>query len=92
MAKYQILYWKDIPAQVRVFEGKKPISRQMPHRFQVAIDRIAMEEGLAGSDDYLDQWGWTKKMERPGDPEEVLNALVQELEAEHDDKIRKQKG
>jgi hypothetical protein len=92
MAIYQILYWKDIPAQIRVFEGRKPISRQMPNRFQVAIDRTAMEEGLAGSDDYLDEWQWTKKMERPGDPEGVLSALLQELETEYDDKVRKRKG
>ena len=70
MAIYQILYWKDIPAQVRVFEGRKPISQQMPKRFQVEIDRTAMEMGLAGTDDYLDQWGWTEKRERPGEPED----------------------
>jgi hypothetical protein len=64
----------------------------MPNRFQVAIDRTAMEEGLAGSDDYLDEWQWTKKMERPGDPEGVLSALLQELETEYDDKVRKRKG
>jgi hypothetical protein len=88
---YQILYWKDIPAQVRVFEGRKPISRQMPKRFQVEIDRTAMETGLAGTDDYLDQWEWTERRERPGEPEAILNALVHELETEHDDKMRKQK-
>ena len=88
MAIYQILYWKDIPVQVRVFEGRKPISQQMPKRFQVEIDRTAMEMGLAGTDDYLDQWGWTEKRERPGDPEEILNALVDELEAEHDNKMQ----
>ena len=91
MAMYQILYWKDIPAQVRVFEGRKPISRQMPKRFQTEIDRTAMETGLAGTDDYLDQWEWTERRERPGEPEAILNALVHELETEHDDKMRKQK-
>jgi hypothetical protein len=88
MAIYQILYWKDIPAQVRVFEGRKAISRQMPDRFQLEIDQIAMEEGLTGSDDYLDQWDWTEKRERPGNSEEVLNALLQELEAEYDNRSR----
>ena len=91
MAMYQILYWKDIPAQVRVFEGRKPISQQMPKRFQVEIDRTAMEQGLAGTDDYLDQWQWTEKRERPGEPEDILSALVEELEAEHNDRMRKQK-
>ena len=88
VAMYQILYWKDIPAQVRVYEGRKPISRQMPKRFQVEIDRTAMELGLARTDDYLDQWQWTEKQERPGEPEELLNTLVQELETEHNAKTQ----
>ena len=90
MATYQILYWKDVPAQVRVFEGKKRISRPMPDRFQTDIDRIAMREGLAGSDEYLDQWQWTEKRERPGDANEILSALLQELEAEYDRNILKE--
>ncbi len=80
MAIYQILYWKDIPAQIRVFEGKRPKSHQMPERFQLEIDRVAMAEGLAGTDVYLDQWQWTEKQERPGDAEDVLNSLIEELE------------
>lgn len=91
MATYQILYWKDIPAQVRVFKGRRPVSQPMPARFQTAIDREAMETGLAGTDDYLDQWEWTGKMEHPGEPEEILNALVQELEAEYNNKIRQKR-
>ena len=64
----------------------------MPARFQVAIDRIAMEEGLYGRDNYLDQWKWTEKRERPGDAEVVLNVLLRELEADYDDRLRKKKG
>jgi hypothetical protein len=63
----------------------------MPKRFQVEIDRTAMEQGLAGTDDYLDQWKWTEKRERPGEPDEILDALVQELETEHNTKTKKQK-
>ena len=85
MARYQVLYWKDVPAQVKVFpESGRPLARQMPDRFQAEIDRIAMERGLADTDDYLNQWHWTAKQERPGDPAEVLDALIQELEAEWD--------
>ena len=82
MATYQILYWRDIHAQIRVFEGKKAISRPMPDRFQQEIDQLAMEEGLTGTDAYLDQWHWTEKRERPGSTQDVLNTLLQELEAE----------
>ena len=85
MALYQILYWKNIPAQVRVFEGRKPISQPMPDRFQTDIDRIAMKEGLTGADEYLDQWRWTEKRERPGNARDVLSTLVKELESEYDD-------
>ena len=81
MAIYQVLYWKDIPAQVKVSEqGKRPVSRPLPDYFQEEIDRMAMEEGLAGTDDYLNQWEWSAKQERPGSTEEVLDALVRELE------------
>ena len=84
MAVYQILYWQEIPAQVRVFDGRRPLSRQMPDRFQEAIDRTAMEQGLEGTDDYLEQWSWTARQERPGSPQEVLGALLAELEEEYD--------
>ena len=83
---YQILYWRDIPAQVRVFNGKRPLSRQMPDRFQHDIDRIAMAEELAERDEYLDLWQWTEKREREGEVEEVLGALLEELEKEYDER------
>lgn len=41
-----------------------------------------MEEGLEGSDDYLDQWQWSEKRERPGSAGEILAVLARELEAE----------
>ena len=89
MATYQILYWKHIPAQIRVFEGKKPISQPMPDRFQTDIDRTAMKEGLTGTDEYLDQWQWTAKCERPGAARDVLLELVKELESEYDSNVPK---
>ena len=81
MAKYQVLYWKHIPAQIKVFEeGKRPLSRSLPDRFQVEIDSLAMKEGLIGTDEYLNQWSWTPKLERQGTLEEVADALIRELE------------
>ena len=82
MALYQILYWREIPAQLRAFEGRRPVSQPLDERFQQAIDRLAMEEGPEGSDDYLDQWQWSEKRERPGTADEILAALARELEAE----------
>jgi len=83
MAQYQILYWRDIPAQIKVYEGSKAVSRPLPDSFQQAIDRVAMAEGLIGSDEYLDQWHWSPKLARPGTTGEILEALLQEIEKEH---------
>jgi hypothetical protein len=40
-----------------------------------------MEQGLVGSDAYLEQWRWGDEEERPGTPDEVLDAVERELEA-----------
>ncbi len=80
MAQYQILYWNDIPAQVKAHEaGGRPVSRRLPERFQIEIDRVAIEEGLTGTDAYLEQWHWTPRQVREGTAQEVADALVEEL-------------
>ena len=81
MAFYQVLYWKDIPAQVRVFaEGRRACSRQMPESFQQEIDSRAMREGLSGTDEYLEYWHWSEKRERDLPADELLEAVVRELD------------
>ncbi|MSR83745.1 MAG: hypothetical protein EXS58_12620 [Candidatus Latescibacteria bacterium] len=84
MANYQVLYWRDIPAQLKAYEGSRPISQPLSERFQLEIDRVAMKEGLVGSDEYLDQWQWSEAQERPGTAREVLEELAEELEAQFD--------
>ena len=54
MTRVQVLYWQDIPSVVRAGDVK----RQLPDWFQQEIDRVAMEQGLMGSDAYLEQWQW----------------------------------
>ncbi len=83
MTTYQVLYWRGIPAQVRVFGGRRPLSRQMPDWFQQEIDRVAMRDGLTGTDAYLDEWNWSEKKEWTGEEEEaeeVANAVLKHLE------------
>jgi hypothetical protein len=46
-----------------------------------------MEQGLAGGDEYLNQWHWTAKLDRPGTAAEVLESISQELISEWDPKI-----
>lgn len=85
MAKYQVLYWRNIPAQLKAYEGSRPVSQALSDRFQVEIDRIAMKEGLVGTDEYLDQWQWSEMQERPGTAREVLEEVAAELEAHFDE-------
>ena len=82
MPQYQVLYWRDIPTQIKVRGDGARLSAQLPESFQTFIDRIAMREGLTGTDAYLDQWQWTPRREREGDAVEVLQALEAELTAE----------
>ncbi|MEE2754030.1 MAG: virulence factor [Candidatus Latescibacterota bacterium] len=81
LTEYQILYWRDLPAQIRVYQNGRPISHKLPERFQEEIDRVAMVEGLANTDAYLKQWAWSEKMTRNGAPAEVAEEVVRELDA-----------
>ncbi len=81
MASYQVMYWKHIPSQVKAWEGDAQVKRMMPDRFQVAIDAYAMKDGSTDMDAYLDGWRWGPVEARAGRPEEVLAAVVAELDA-----------
>jgi hypothetical protein len=81
MARYQILYWQDVPSVIKAFDDAGEVKRQLPDWFQQEIDNRAMVQGLTGSDEYLAQWRWGEIEERPGTPDEVLDAVERELEA-----------
>jgi hypothetical protein len=81
MANYQVMFWKHIPSQVKAWEGETQVKRMMPDRFQVAIDAFSMREGSTEMDAYLEGWHWGPVEERPGTPEEVLAAVIAELDA-----------
>lgn len=73
-ARRTIVYWRDIPAQIIVKEGRRTAKRELPTRFIEAIDRCAMRTGAAATDAYLAEW-------RRGEPEAVEG---DDLEAEAD--------
>ncbi|GIK58670.1 MAG: hypothetical protein HND44_23015 [Chloroflexi bacterium] len=84
MTTYQILYWHDIPVQVRVGGRRDRVSRELPPRFQAAIDSAAMAAGLTGTDAYLDGFAWSEPHEREGLPEEVVAAVLAELDRQYE--------
>jgi hypothetical protein len=80
VTRFQVLYWQDVPSLVRVFSADgSPVSHQLPDWFQQEIDRRAMEQGLIGSNEYLEQWQWADPEERPEAPGELVEVLVAEF-------------
>jgi len=74
MAQLQIVYWRDIPAQVMVKAGlRNQAKRELSLRFTEAIDMAAMRTGAAETDDYLAEW-------RRGDPTVVGDDLEAEAQ------------
>ncbi|MBW7886082.1 MAG: virulence factor [Caldilineaceae bacterium] len=82
MATFQILYWHDIPLQVKASERGKRHSASLSERFQEAVDAAAMLADLTGSDAYTDQFRWGDPQERDGSPAEVAAAVAAELEVQ----------
>ena len=56
MAELTVIWWRDIPAQMTAKEARSRAARELPPRFQEAIDAAAMRAGLIGTDTYLEEW------------------------------------
>lgn len=83
MTTYQIMYWHDIPVQVRAGGRRDRAGIELPARFQAAVDNAAMAAGLTGTDAYLAGFTWGEPAEREGTPAEVAAAVAAELDARH---------
>jgi hypothetical protein len=77
------VYWRDIPAQVVVKAGRRTARRQLPERFEQAIDRAAMRAGLTGTDAYLEQWRRAEPVPCGDDLEAEAQVAADALEAEY---------
>ena len=84
MAKYQILYWQEIPSQVKAVDDHDEVSLQLSAKFLERIDELAAERGLVGSDEYLDQWRWSEEQDCKGTAQEVVEKIVAQLETQAD--------
>lgn len=85
MSTLVTVYWRDIPSQVLVRQGRRTVARRMlSERFQKAIDRAAMRAGKGGSAPYLEAWRRVATPLPDGDPEAAVRAAARCLEAELD--------
>ena len=85
MAKLTVVYWRDIPAQVIVKEGRQSAKRQLTERFEQAIDRAAMRAKLRDSDAYLAEWRRNAPEPCGEDLEAEAEAAATRLESDYPD-------
>jgi hypothetical protein len=84
MATYKVLYWQEVPSQIRAEDETGDVSVELPPKFMVRIDALAAQRGLSGADDYLAQWRWSDEYDREGTAQDVADAVLAELEAQAD--------
>jgi len=81
--KIQVLSWKQMPTQVKATGGDgNEHSMLLDDRFQQAVDVLAMQQELVGTDEYLEHWNWTDVADRSGTAQAAAEAFVKELDAE----------
>jgi hypothetical protein len=81
MATYKVLYWQEVPSQVKAEDQEDEVTLPLAPEFMERIDRLAIQRGLQGADDYLAQWRWSDEEDRSGSAREVAEAVKAELES-----------
>ena len=84
MTTYKVLYWQEIPSQIKAEDDENDITLPFPQKFMERIDKLAAARGLSAADDYLAQWHWSEDQQREGTASEVAKAVVAELAANVD--------
>lgn len=80
VVKYQILYWRDLPASLKVWDDFGELKVDLPAKFAERIDIEALKLGLTTGDAYTAQLRWGDEQSRPGVPEDVAKVLIKELD------------
>jgi len=79
---YKILYWQEIPSQVKAEDDVgNEVTLELASKFADHIDALAQKRGFTKGDDYLAQWKWSDEEQRNGSAQEVAQQVKAELEA-----------
>lgn len=84
MTEFRVTYWRDLPSLVTARDAEHTAKAALDARFMIAIDEAAMRLGATDSDAYLEGWRQSEWEERTGSPDEVVEAVAQELDAQYD--------
>jgi metal-dependent amidase/aminoacylase/carboxypeptidase family protein len=82
MTRYRIMYWRHIPQSIIVEGNGRTVKKQLSEKIQNKIDAYAMAVGATSTTDYAKEYKRGPWVEREGEPEEVAEALLSELEIE----------
>ncbi len=85
MAQLTILYWRDIPSQIVVKQGRKNAKVMLSERFQEAIDMAAMRDKAHETDAYLEGWRKGEAETVDGDLETLAAARAAAIEDAFDE-------
>jgi 5-methyltetrahydrofolate--homocysteine methyltransferase len=80
-SRLQILYWQDLPSQVKAWDDFEEVKLDLPTRFADRIDAQAQRLGLTSGDAYMAELRWGPETVREGAPAEVAATIKKELEA-----------
>ena len=90
MSTYKILYWKEIPTQLKYKDNNgDEVSFPLSLTFQTTIDAIAMHDGSIESGAYLDAWEWGPVIETKSDPKEIIESYDQNIPKSFINKLKK---
>lgn len=87
MAQLKIVYWRDIPGQVVIREGRRSTRLRLPGRFMQAIERAAYRLKKKQQDALFEPW---HDVAQPLDGEDIrvqARQLVQHLESHYTDEV-----
>ncbi|GMQ85090.1 MAG: virulence factor [Acidimicrobiia bacterium] len=82
----EVIYWRDIPAQVMARQGRTVHRVELSPRFQVAIDQAASRAGKTDDDGYLAEWH-KERTTGNEDPEAAATEEASRLEAAFCDEV-----
>ncbi|MFN2103444.1 MAG: virulence factor [Candidatus Promineifilaceae bacterium] len=85
MTRYQIIYWRDIPVQVKVRDGGARLSRPLSPRFQKTVYRAAYRARAINGSEYIQEWRPSDWVELDKGAQEVMTTVSAELESDYSD-------
>ena len=86
MAKLKIVYWRDIPSQIVIREGRRSTRLRLSPRFMKAIERAAYRLRKKKQDALFEPW---RDVAQPfaGDIRQEARQLMQHLERHYTDEV-----